>query len=178
MKFKTLAACFAVAAALIARPAFADAPNFDATCPKGVAVHSNGKGKIRINGQKAKVKAVSATAWQAHAGGITIDIGRDGAQVFVSSAGEGGDVCEVTSSSAPPNRDGSIGGVSAKDQQACLAAVSNETNNGDVQVLEAMSSEANNSVTVGVGSQRARWQCLVKDGKVAGVMSLTDEGKL
>ncbi len=39
-------------------------------------------------------------------------------------------------------------------------------------------SEANNDITIGVSPDRAPWKCLVKDGKVAGVMSETDEGAL
>lgn len=163
-----IAALFAIAA-----PAFADPPKFTASCPKGVEVKSNGKGKVRANGKKLTVKTLTPTSWKATGNGSTIDIGRDGAQVFVSSNGE---VCEVTKSKAAPNKDGSVGGVPAKDQQVCLAAVSKETNNGDVKVLDATSSEANNAVIVGVGADRAKWQCLVKDGKVAGVMSMTDEG--
>ena len=68
--------------------------------------------------------------------------------------------------------------VPAKDKKACLAAVKKQTRNPKVTVLGAESSEANNSVKVGVGPQRAPWRCLVKDGRVADVMSLTDEGKL
>ncbi|MGD9657174.1 MAG: hypothetical protein AB7U61_05970 [Methylocystis sp.] len=45
-------------------------------------------------------------------------------------------------------------------------------------VLSAETSEANNSVTLGVGPNRAPWRCLVKSGIVADAMSLTDEGKL
>jgi hypothetical protein len=71
-----------------------------------------------------------------------------------------------------------VASVPQKDQQACLAAVSNKTNNGVVAVLDASSSEANNTVIIGVGEQKARWQCLVKNGRVAEVMSLSDEGGL
>ncbi len=39
-------------------------------------------------------------------------------------------------------------------------------------------SPANNTVIVGVGPQKAKWRCLVKNGRVADVMSLTDEGGL
>jgi hypothetical protein len=39
-------------------------------------------------------------------------------------------------------------------------------------------SEANNAVIVGVGPQKAKWRCLVKNGVVAEVTSLTDEGAL
>ena len=77
-----------------------------------------------------------------------------------------------------PNADGSVGGVSKADQEACRKAVSAETNNKTVAVITATSSEANNNVTVGVGPDKAKWQCLVKNGQVADVMSLTDEGAL
>lgn len=158
----------------LAAPTFADVPRFTATCPNGTEVKASQHGKVHINGQQAELKTLSSSAWQAHAKGITVDIGRDGAQVFVSLA-PAGDVCEVTSSHAAGNADGSVGGVSQADQKACLKAVARTTNNRTVSVLEAISSEANNSVTIGVGPDQARWQCLVKNGKVANVMSLTDE---
>lgn len=64
-------------------------------------------------------------------------------------------------------------------RSACLAAVSNATNNGDVQIIEMIFSEANSQVTVGVGSTRAPWSCIVsKSGVVANVMSMTNEGSL
>jgi hypothetical protein len=64
-------------------------------------------------------------------------------------------------------------------EQACLAAVSNQTANGDVAVLSNEYSEANSVVMIGVGPDRAPWRCLVSnDGVVAEVMSMTDEGSL
>ncbi|MGD9656274.1 MAG: hypothetical protein AB7U61_01330 [Methylocystis sp.] len=68
--------------------------------------------------------------------------------------------------------------VPSKDKQACLRAVKKQTQNSKLVVLGTESSEANNSVTIGVGSNRAPWRCLVKRGVVADVTSLTDEGKL
>ncbi len=59
-----------------------------------------------------------------------------------------------------------------KNEQACLAAVSRETNNGDVILLGSEASQASDFVRIGVGAQRAPWKCLVKDGKVAEVSSL------
>jgi hypothetical protein len=47
-----------------------------------------------------------------------------------------------------------------------------------VVVLNVETSEANNSVTIGAGPDRAPWRGLVKRGIVANVMSLTDEGEL
>lgn len=174
---KTISFAAGLTVLAVATPALADAPKFAATCPNGIEVTSNGNGKIRIDGKKAAVKKMSSTAWQARRDGTTVDIGRDGSKVFVSVS-PNGDVCEVMSSRASGNSDGSIGGVSQTDQSACLTAVSRKTNNNTVKVLDATSSEANNNVTVGVGAAKAKWQCLVKNGKVADVMSLSDEGGL
>lgn len=64
-------------------------------------------------------------------------------------------------------------------RSACLAAVSNTANNGDVKITEMIFSEANSQVTVGVGPDRAPWRCLVSNsGVVANVMSMTNEGSL
>ena len=179
--FAALAAS-AVALATLATPALANPPKFTANCPTGIAVKSNGSGKVKINGAKAVVKTFSATAWEARANGIAIDFSYSGSELLVSYTGKGGanGICQVTSNEAAGASSG--GGnttlAPAKDQQACLAAVSNKTNNGEVTVLDTNSSEANNTVIVGVGKQKAQWKCLVKNGRVAEVMSLTDEGGL
>ena len=170
MKIIAIAAAAVVLAAL-STSASAGVPKFSASCPGGVVVWSSGTGKVKINGQKATVKAVSGTAWKAQAGSTLVDIGQDGSKIYVSA---GNEVCEVTKGSSG----GNVSSVPAKDQQACLAAVSRQTNNGTVAVLDATTSEANNTVIVGVGKEKARWQCLVKNGHVSGVMSLTNEGSL
>ncbi len=65
-----------------------------------------------------------------------------------------------------------------KDEQACLQAVTTKTNNPDVVLLTGTEfSQANTAVYVGVGPQHAKWRCLVSNGQVADVMSMTDEGK-
>jgi len=62
---------------------------------------------------------------------------------------------------------------------ACLREVARTTNTQQGVILEMLYSEANSQVIVGVGPERARWQCTVSNGGgVAGVMSLTDEGRL
>ena len=179
MKPITLAAAAAAAIVLFAAPALsATPPKFAASCPSGSEVESDGKGTVKIDGTKAALKSMSDTAWQAHLGAMTIDIGRDGAQVFASESPKG-DICQVTSSSAAANADGSVGGVPKSDIKACKKAVKRTTNTSQVTVLSATSSEANNQVIIGVGPDKAKWQCLVKNGKVAGqVMSLTDEGAM
>ena len=55
-------------------------------------------------------------------------------------------------------------------EQACLAAVSNTVNNGDVTVLGSEFSEAGTSVRIGVGDNLAPWKCIAySDGSTAGV---------
>jgi hypothetical protein len=70
-------------------------------------------------------------------------------------------------------------GAPSKQEQACLAAVSNQANNGEVTVLSSEFSQANSVVMVGVGSQRAPWRCLVSNsGVVQEVMFAGSEGRL
>ena len=64
-------------------------------------------------------------------------------------------------------------------EQACLQRVSIETNNGDVTVLSSSFSQAGTEVIVGVGQQRAPWQCIAySDGATSRPMSMTNEGFL
>lgn len=92
--------------------------------------------------------------------------------------------CAETSSRAPepalaplpataPMRTGS-----QADEGACERAVTQASNNPDVVTLSSEFSQANTLVIVGVGPQRAQWRCLVSRGRVAEVMSMTDEGAL
>ena len=70
-------------------------------------------------------------------------------------------------------------GAPSKQEQACLAAVSNKANNGEVTVLSSEFSQANSVVMIGVGSKRAPWRCLVSNsGVVQEVMFAGSEGKL
>jgi hypothetical protein len=64
-----------------------------------------------------------------------------------------------------------------KNDQACIRAVKKQTLN-KVAYISSETSQANDSVVVGVGPQRAQWRCLVSGGKVSDVQSMTDEGKL
>ena len=73
--------------------------------------------------------------------------------------------------------DGAPQAAAGNDEQACLKAVAAETSN-DVVTLSVEEFEANTLVMVGVGPNRAPWKCLSKDGVVAEVMSMTDEGAL
>ncbi len=173
MKRTILAAGVMLAA--MSLPALASPPKFTGTCPMGITVKSNGSGTVKINGKKASVKTINSNAWDAKGNGVTINIAQDASGLMLAYTGKGGanGICEVTSastggaaSSAP------AAGTPSEDEQACLAATSRETNNGDVMLLSTETSEANNTVYIGVGPQRARWKCLVKNGKVAEVESM------
>ena len=64
-------------------------------------------------------------------------------------------------------------------EQACLRDVTATTNNPDVVLLGSEFSEAGTSVRIGVGPDRAPWQCIAySDGTTGGIMSLTNEGTL
>lgn len=64
-------------------------------------------------------------------------------------------------------------------EQGCLRDVSRTTNNGDVAIMSSTFSQAGTTVIVGVGPDRARWECIgYEDGTTAGIMSLTNEGSL
>lgn len=155
----------------------ANVPQLNATCPTGITVKVNHGGTVRINGEKAQVKTFNENAWEARHNKITISITKDASGLMVSYTLKGGanGICEVM---AEESSSGGNSGTPSQDEQACLQAVSIETNNGDVILLSTETSEANNTVIIGVGEQRAKWKCLVKNGKVAEVMSLTDEGAL
>ncbi|TNC65374.1 hypothetical protein [Rubellimicrobium roseum] len=61
-------------------------------------------------------------------------------------------------------------GIPSAAEQACLAAISRETNNGDVILLGSEFSQAATSVSVGVGPDRAPWRCNADSaGNVFGV---------
>ena len=171
---------FPIAAiALVASVGLAEAkpPKFKATCPTGIEVRVNNAGRVRINGADATVKEYSASAWDAKHGAVTISIDFEGGVLSVMYTGKGGahGNCQVTSD-ASEGSGSAAAGIPSRDEQVCLQAVSQETNNGDVVLLRTETSEANNAVIVGVGPQKAPWQCLVKNGVAAGVMSLTNEG--
>jgi hypothetical protein len=74
---------------------------------------------------------------------------------------------------------GSTSSTPTLAEQGCLRDVSRTTNNGDVVLMSSAFSQAGTEVIVGVGPDRARWQCIgYEDGTTAGIMSLTNEGSL
>lgn len=67
-------------------------------------------------------------------------------------------------------------GAPTSAEQACLAAVSRTANNGDVVLLGSEFSQAGTMVRVGVGPNRAPWQCIAyADGSTAGVQFMGDD---
>lgn len=69
------------------------------------------------------------------------------------------------------------GGIPTAAEQACLAAVSRETNNGDVVLLGSEFSQAGTFVRVGVGEQRAPWKCIAySDGSTGGIEFMGTSG--
>lgn len=74
---------------------------------------------------------------------------------------------------------GSPSSEPTSEERACLQAVIAETNNPAIVLLGSRFSEAGTEVTVGVGAQRAPWQCIAySDGSTTRPMSMTDEGNL
>ncbi len=64
-------------------------------------------------------------------------------------------------------------------EQACLRDVTATTNNPDVTLISSDFSEAGTLVRVGVGPDRAPWQCIAYgDGTTAGIEFLGSEGTL
>lgn len=64
-------------------------------------------------------------------------------------------------------------------EQTCLQRVRSETNNPDVVLLGSRAVSGGTEVTVGVGEQRAPWQCIAySSGGTSRPMSMTNEGTL
>lgn len=73
----------------------------------------------------------------------------------------------------------SVNSVPSLAEQACMRDVTRVTNNPDVVLLGSEFSEAGTLVRVGVGPNRAPWQCIgYSDGTTAGIESLANEGFL
>ena len=187
MKISMLAVSMVFTFAL-ATPAFAKVPYFAAKCPTDITVETDRAGRAYLNGKRATVRTQNANYSEIVGGGITISVARDARSLIVSYTGphKANGICQVveqeTVESAPeaskPKATNASDGVPKGDKEACLKAVKRKTQNSKVTVIDAVSSEANNTVTVGVGTTPAPWRCLVKRGKVADIMSQTNEGRL
>jgi hypothetical protein len=70
-------------------------------------------------------------------------------------------------------------GMPSSAEQTCLQRVTMETNNPDVVLLGSRAVSGGTEVTVGVGDQRAPWQCIAySGGGTSRPMSMTNEGAL
>ncbi|MBK8456574.1 MAG: hypothetical protein IPL47_05180 [Phyllobacteriaceae bacterium] len=65
--------------------------------------------------------------------------------------------------------------ASAADEEACKTAVATTTGDSDMEILNSNAADGNPVIVVGVGPQKARWQCLMAGGKVAGITAVTAE---
>lgn len=66
--------------------------------------------------------------------------------------------------------------VSSRDRKACLRAVAKQSRNHFVTPPGTEAGEADETVYVGVGMQKAKKKCLVRGGIVVEVSSIVDEG--
>jgi hypothetical protein len=177
---KTLTFIAAATVLVSAGIAYAAAPAFTATCPTGITATSDGKGHAKINGKRATLKAVG-NAWEVRGRGVMVSVGGEPLSADYTGPRRANGVCEISSQAteaAPAADQKASSRMPSKNEQACLRAVTQQTNNGDVVLMGSETSEANDTVYVGVGQQRAKWKCLVKRGKVAEVSSMTNEGGL
>jgi len=120
----------------------------------------------------------SAGRWDEEQHGVSYKNGCAAAEAKGKTGGAAEAPAPAEQKPAPAEKPFMDASVPAKDKQACVRAVKSKTHNPKVVVIGAIGSEANNQVTLGVGPDKAPWRCLVKRGKVADVMSQTDEGAL
>lgn len=175
-------ALLALATLEVASAAEARIPVFSGSCP-GVDVQTSAKGRATINGRSASIKTINANAWDVRCSGYTVSLSRDAASaslnaVYTGPHGANG-ICQVAERAAQAGSiSTSSARMAAKNAKTCLLAVRRQTNNRDVVILESESSQAKDTIILGVGPQRAKWKCVAKENGAADVQSLTDEGAL
>lgn len=76
-----------------------------------------------------------------------------------------------------PEAEAPTGPASAADEAACRQAVAKTAGAAEMTVLSAEASAGNAEIVMGVGPEKARWQCLLSGGKVAGIMEVAEEVK-
>lgn len=112
---------------------------------------------------------------------VMIGVGQNRApwRCLVSNDGQVQEVMFTGDDSAGvPDTSGGMGGsdVSGAAINACMAAVTDQTGEGNISVSSTEFSEANSLVMIGVGADRAPWRCLVSnDGQVQEVMFTGDD---
>jgi hypothetical protein len=192
MNSKVFAFAVCATVALTAAPALAKIPYFAAKCPTDISVETDRAGRAYLSGKPATVHTLNANAFEIRGGGVTIDVGKDASGVSATYTGPHGanGVCQIveqetvsgpaaaTPAPAAAQPAGAYNDVPKRDQNACLRAVKRKTHNPQAVVLDGVTSQANNTVKVGVGPDKAPWRCLVNRGRVVDIMSLTSEGAL
>jgi hypothetical protein len=191
-KSEIVACALSMTVGLAAGPALAKIPYFAAKCPTDISVETDRAGRAYLSGKRATVHTLNANAFEIRGGGVTIDVMKDAGGLSASYTAKHGanGVCQIVEqetvsgpASGPAKhtdaaRAAAYDDVPKRDKDACLRAVKRKTHNPKAVVLEAVSSQANNTVKIGVGPDKAPWKCLVNRGRVGQVMSLTNEGAM
>lgn len=86
-------------------------------------------------------------------------------------------VAAQTEAEPPEEAAAPTGPVSAAEEAACREAVAKTAGAAEMTVLSAEASAGNAEIVMGVGPEKARWQCLLSGGKVAGIMEVAEEVK-
>lgn len=101
MRTEIIARVAVLTSILATSMAQAAVPFMNATCPGGIEVHADEGGPIYINGEEARLKRFSDSAYEARADRVTITLTiRPDGSPEVSYAGRGGanGVCQVAAS--------------------------------------------------------------------------------
>uniref|UniRef100_UPI0012E22BD0 hypothetical protein n=1 Tax=Sandarakinorhabdus oryzae TaxID=2675220 RepID=UPI0012E22BD0 len=131
-KLLVAAAVLAGAQGLALTSASAAVPIFYAKCPVNVNVDSDTRGTVRVNGRVAIVRKVNAQYYEARAGRVVYSISGRPGEVSVSYTGPGraNGICQVQEPPRPPARPvRPAAGTPSPDAQACLRAVTQQSNN-------------------------------------------------
>lgn len=96
--------------------------------------------------------------------------------------------CTTTSAIAPaqeaktaaateeePAGEAPSGPASAAEEAACREAIAKTTGESQMAVIRSEATPSSTEIIVGVGAEKARWQCMMAGGKVAGVMEASEE---
>ncbi len=186
MRKSLLAMALLLAAVSAAGTAFAKIPYFAAKCPTDISVETDRAGRAYLSGKRATVHTLNANAFEIRGGGVFIDVTKDASGLTATYTGPHGanGVCQiveqdtVSSPASEPAPAVVYDDAPKRDKNACIRAVKRKTHNPKAVVLQAVSSQANNTVKVEVGADKAPWKCLVNRGHVVEVMSLTNEGAM
>lgn len=122
---RLLVSSFALGLALLASPARAEIPFFNASCPGGVDVHADAGGPVYVQGREAVLKRFSDAYVEAKdpQSGLTLSVSRDAdgaAQISYTGRDGSNGICQVTataaaSASRPPDQARQRRGIDDRD---------------------------------------------------------------